>query len=328
MGRYSATGVYALCHLAVDLGCAYAYFAGCSQGSLGFLLYNFCAFALQMPLGLLADQTGAGRKFALLGCLLVAGMCLLPSFGLLGCLLLGLGNGLFHVGGGLEVLRYAQDRAGPLGLFVSPGALGLSLGAGAGKAGCGPWAPVGLLLASALLLPFLPAPARPPRPLTLPPPSVLPQVLFLALVVVLRSWGGMLGHLPWNTWLLLPAATLAVVLGKAAGGFLCDRLGALPTGLLSLAGAGLLFGLGGSQPVPGLLALFLFQMTMPVTLWALAQRMPGCPAFAFGTLTFALFLGFLPAYLGWEALSPIQLGLLSLASCPLLLLGLRPGVRR
>ena len=37
-------------------------------------------------------------------------------------------------------------------------------------------------------------------------------------------------------------------------------------------------------------------MTMPVTLWAMARVFPGAKAFAFGFLSFGLFLGFLPVY--------------------------------
>ena len=52
--------------------------------------------------------------------------------------------------------------------------------------------------------------------------------------------------------------------------------------------------------LPGLLAVGLINMTMPITLWAAARLLP--PGLAFGTLTFALFLGFLPVWLGWPVL--------------------------
>ena len=39
-------------------------------------------------------------------------------------------------------------------------------------------------------------------------------------------------------------------------------------------------------------------MTMPITLWAAARLMPGGKGFAFGLLTFALFLGYIPTALG------------------------------
>ncbi len=46
----------------------------------------------------------------------------------------------------------------------------------------------------------------------------------------------------------------------------------------------------------GLAALFLFNMSMPLTLYLLAKRMPGMPGLAFGLLTFALYLGFVLIY--------------------------------
>ena len=116
------TALYAFAHFTVDLGCAYAMFAGYAGGATGYLLYNFFAFAMQMPLGILADALGRNRRFALLGTALVFAICCFPSFGLLGSVILGLGNGLFHVGGGLDVLNLSGRRAAPLGVFVSPGA--------------------------------------------------------------------------------------------------------------------------------------------------------------------------------------------------------------
>ena len=73
--------------------------------------------------------------------------------------------------------------------------------------------------------------------------------------------------------------------------------------------------------------MFLFNMTMPVTLWAAAKLLPGGRGFAFGMLTFALFLGFLPAYLGRPVLIQNEPGhaLGALASLALLAPGLRKG---
>lgn len=322
--RYPVTAAYAIAHFAVDFGCAYACFSGFTGGSLGFLLYNFCAFALQMPLGLLADRRGRGLGFACLGGLLVAGMCCLPRFGLPGCLVLGLGNGLFHIGGGLDVLRISGRDAAPLGVFVSPGALGLYWGTLLGKSGFPPLAAAGLVLLCTLIPAFVctPNPFPYPRPMRLPPLSVLPQALLLLLVVVLRSYGGMMADFSWKTGPWVPLSVAAIVLGKTAGGFACDRWGGRPTALVSLLAAGLLFSLGGGMPIAGVLGLFLFQMTMPVTLWALAQAMPGCRAFSFGLLTFGLFLGCLPAFLGWASLSGLAMGGVALLSCLLLLPGL------
>ena len=48
--------------------------------------------------------------------------------------------------------------------------------------------------------------------------------------------------------------------------------------------------------------MFLFNMTMPLTLWAAARALPGARGFSFGLLTFGLFVGCLPSFLGWPNL--------------------------
>jgi len=50
-----------------------------------------------------------------------------------------------------------------------------------------------------------------------------------------------------------------------------------------------------SVPV-ALLSMMLFQMTMPITLAAIATALPGKPAFAFGLTCLALIIGTLAAY--------------------------------
>ena len=121
----------------------------------------------------------------------------------------------------------------------------------------------------------------------------------LFLVVVLRSWMGLGQSFPWKAVWGLPLV-LALALGKAAGGFLMDAVGPRRAAGWSLGLAAALYLLSGA-PLPGLLAVFLFNMTMPMTLWAAAQLLPGAKGFGFGLLIFALFVGYLPVYLGWPA---------------------------
>lgn len=316
---WKPTLLYAAAHFAVDFGCAYAMFAICTPNALGFLLYNFCAFAMQMPMGVLADALGHNRRFAICGTLLVALICALPSLGGAGCMILGLGNGLFHVGGGLDVLNLSGRRSAPLGVFVSPGAYGIYLGTLLGKLGFSPLPVIGLLcLACGGMLLFrsdkLPANA----PFDLPDRKTVPLAALLFLVVVLRSYGGMAGAFEWKTGLWAFAAVSAVVLGKTAGGFLADCFGAKRTAAVSLFLAAMLFCCS-RWAVPGVLALFLFNVTMPITLFALAQAMPNCKGFSFGLLTFALFLGFLPTYLGAGTISGWGIAIVAAASAVLLL---------
>ena len=323
--RWTPTLIYSFAHFAVDLGCAFAMFSACESDPIHYLLYNFCAFAMQMPMGLLADVLGRNRRFALIGTLLVSVVCCLPAFGLIGAVVLGLGNGLFHIGGGLDVLNLSEDQAAPLGVFVSPGAYGVYLGTLLGSGGCSPL-PIlaGLLLACGGML-LVCRPERLPRntPLELPGPSVLPCAALLFLVVVLRSYGGMAASFEWKTGLWSFAAVSAVVFGKTLGGFLSDRFGLFRAAAVSLGLCAALFCFS-VRAVPGVLALLLFNMTMPMTLFALAKVMPGSKGFSFGLLTFALFCGFLPTYLGAESISGVGMAIVAVVSALLLL----PGIRR
>lgn len=100
------------------------------------LLYNFCAFALQMPLGLALDRVGNGKAFAAPGCLVVAASLAFRGNAPAVCLVVGIGNALFRIGGRHDVLRRCGRRAAWLGAFVSPGAFGLFLGGLLGGGTC------------------------------------------------------------------------------------------------------------------------------------------------------------------------------------------------
>lgn len=308
MTRTPLLALYSLAHFWVDLSCAFLAFrflSAAPEFTLCLLLYNFCAFALQMPLGLWADSLDRNGMLAAAGCGLTAAAFLLPA-SLVAAVVAGVGNALFHLGGGIDVLNASGEKAAALGIFVSPGAVGLYVGTlwGGGAAVSALLPPAGLLaLGGGILLLCrrtfgslrsgnAPVEAEPAGGSWLP-------LVPLFLVVVLRSWMGLGQSFPWKAAWGLPLV-LALALGKAAGGFLMDAVGPRRAAGWSLGLAAALYLLSGA-PLPGLLAVFLFNMTMPMTLWAAAQLLPGAKGFGFGLLTFALFVGYLPVYLGWPA---------------------------
>ena len=300
---------YSAAHFLVDFACAFLMFRTISASPdfrLCILLYNFCAFAMQMPLGILADRLDRNFLVAIAGCVLVGAAYGFVAFPLAAVIVLGLGNALFHLGGGVDVLNISTRRSGALGVFVSPGAFGVYLGTllGNGTALSPIVVPIALPAAAVVIFAVhrlqrgqypknaaFALPAGAPR-------RVLIVAVCLFFVVCLRSYVGLALSFPWKSpglWAAL--AVCAVVFGKAAGGFLADKLGALRVGVISLGAAAPLFLIPRSAAA-GLLSVLLFNMTMPITLWAMAKAFPGAKGFSFGLLTFGLFLGFLPAYSG------------------------------
>ena len=321
--QWRMVATYSAAHFLVDFACAFLMFrsiAATTDWYLCILLYNFCAFAMQMPLGVVADRLRQNALFAIAGCALVASAYGLAWFPMAAAITAGIGNSLFHLGGGIDVLHSSDEKSGALGIFVSPGAFGVYFGTMLGKSSSLGMMPIlsALLAAAALIFAFCRAytetdsttapspvpspPPVPPSPPTPPLPELSPQALpiaaFLFLVVCLRSFVGFAISFPWKSAIHFGIPlTCAVVFGKTAGGFVADKIGAGKASILSLGLSALMFFLP-QIPAVGILSMLLFNMTMPITLWAVAKAFPDAKGFSFGLLTFGLFLGFLPSYLG------------------------------
>ena len=132
-------GILSLAHMLEDFLCGYTvfgYLVTFHHPAFVFLWYNFFAFAMQLPLGSLIDvwmqktdrKLQPGIIFSLGGLILT----LLHVQSSLAVYLLGMGNCLFHVGGGVITIK-EDDRNSyhgkGLGVFVAPGAIGLYAGA-------------------------------------------------------------------------------------------------------------------------------------------------------------------------------------------------------
>ena len=137
--KYNLT-VYTVMHFIVDLSCIF-YLMGMDYPQLqgpearvqAAILYNMFAFALPAVLGLAADLIGRNAAVSCLGCFLILLNYLVIPRPWASVALIGIGNGLFHIGGGRQVLRDSgcgtrKARFAPSGIFIASGAMGVFLG--------------------------------------------------------------------------------------------------------------------------------------------------------------------------------------------------------
>lgn len=324
--------VYSLTHALVDATCAALIFNFLKIDFFNYeyffylvVLYNVIAFGSQAILGLAVDKLKNPKGAALLGCLLVVLAILVYNiFPILTFILVGLGNSLFHIGGGTVSLNIKKNSAFYPGLFVAPGAIGLFLGGWAGKSGN--FNPQLFILFFAFAILFItllkiPSIDYERKKIKLPEDAWEAIILLILFSVFIRSLVGSILVFSWKENLSLAFfLVLAITLGKAFGGFLADKIGFQKVVLIVLILSAPLLSFCSNNPFLAIVGSFLFQMAMPITLTATAALLPGRPAFAFGLTCLALIIGALPAFFSvklflsnaWAILFLIGLAIFSL----------------
>ncbi len=327
--------ILTLGHFGVDLACLYFYFSNFPQSGLvtlfgSALLYNFLAFALQAPIGYFFDRFQAKRSttigilFVLVGYFL--GLWHRPSAGLILC---GLGNAFYHVGGSIGIARTDQKGLRDSGIFVSSGALGVSLGTWlAGYllsksffSGATIWILL-LLIVILFLQRMVDSPIREATN-TFSARTNATLLLLSLFAVFIRSLGGLFfpasykelfslsEYTTFTVFLLAMASGITAFLGKFLGGCLSIlntrilhklipdadidlRTGNYLFGTLTLLLSTILLTFAGHVPFLCFLGILCFHAAMPVTLFELYCILPDRPGFAMGLSTLMLFLGYLP----------------------------------
>lgn len=325
--------ILAVMHLLVDtvtISTLYSALGGRSQESalMWVLLYNFLAFSSQAITGgvveLTAERCGTGPKlfrllrrksdtyllFAAAGAILAIFSALIPFGIVMSILIAGIGNSLFHVGGGAYVLREYKGKGCAAGVFVGPGAIGVALGMlytsqGMLFATDLSAMTVILILIWLLIGRFGRCEGRITTAIRqmlsrerkesvhvsgeldsssgIRPGIRLTAVLFLLTAVVFRAAAGYFPSSSWKTGAFaVMAAAICVAAGKIAGGIALDRIGAAKVMFLSVFVSTPLILLFPDSFKGGLIALFLINLAMPVTLILVYRYIPRYPAFAFG----------------------------------------------
>jgi MFS transporter, FSR family, fosmidomycin resistance protein len=268
-----------------------------------YLMPNILAFGLQFIFGLATDYFKSPKLTALLGSVMTLIAAIIFSFApVLAIVLTSIGNALFHVGAGSISLNLTPRKATAPGIFVAPGAIGILVGTLVGKTGSFvAWQFALLLAILGILIMYIKEPEIDYNRHVSNEKGKLncfEVIMFLVLLsVVVRSLVGSVLIFPWKSEMaLLIILTAAVVLGKSLGGILADKFGWMPIGIGSLLLSIPLLVFGANIPYLAIIGIFLFNITMPITLVTMSNILPGRPAFAFGLTCLALIFGALPVF--------------------------------
>ena len=316
MKKISIVGIYSIIHCIVDMACAML-IAGIVTPILGenysliiaIFLYNLFAFAFQLPFGIFADKINKNALVSAIGCVFVIIAYCMSSVGVLACIIAGIGNALFHVGGGIDVLNIANKKATLPGIYVSTGAMGLYIGAKSTYLGMYRFYIIEIILAiSAIVLVWLYKQVKEKYKINNEEPKIEELskkeqiVMYCVLITIcVRGYLGLILNFEWKSNFIIGLiVVLAVVFGKMLGGIIGDRVGWKKTGALSLIASAFFFIFSFNNMICGVIAVLLFNMTMPITLTALSNIFYKNKGMAFGMTTIALFIGAVPVLLGYK----------------------------
>ena len=270
--------VSAAMHLLVDglcLCCLYLTVSSfTTNGILSvFLLYNILAFMSQPLTGMMVDRL-THRHWLLLWSLVLLTLGVLVSLSLplwtfssslclIVAVLLGIGNSLFHVWGGKQVVLTTNNDIRALGVFVSTGAMGLA---------------VSVVFFS---LTF-----------------VLLCVVAIMVIVGFRSYVGETFSSPLvkNSAVILLIGFVSMM-GKMLGGWLVRWMGMITAVIVILLTVACCIAFRHVDNVILLLGLLAVNCTMPITLYLSNVVLKGHEGLSFGLLAAALIPGYLLATL-------------------------------
>lgn len=282
--------INAFAHFCVDGLCGCVLFGRLPESALSLIsVYNMLAFTTQCLVGMIADRWKEQRWAESISMLSIILGWFLPVSPVMRVFLVGLGNSVFHVTGGVMTLKRSSGRALELGLFVAPGALGITMGTL--WPGLGDLFAVLLFICCVLILVLEPKTKEDSLVYNNSRPDWVVMIL-LILAVAVRAVGGTAVNFSWKTTSALTVCmTVFVVAGKMLGGFFCDRIGPLKASLISIIPASILIAWFSDLAIPSMIGQLALNLTMPVTLWLMYRCIPESPGLAFGLAASALLPG-------------------------------------
>lgn len=309
--KIGCISIYSICHFIVDCVCAIfilgklPYIASSDyEFFISVILYNFFAFAFQVPLGYILDKFKTYQYVAIIG-LSFIGLCYLVNFNNIFILatIVGIGNALFHLEGGVNIYSISNRKAFLNGLFVAPGALGIFFGTTFHDELIGTYLPIILIIISIFLLLLIQR-----REIDTQLEDNIKGnfnhlhmffiIFLIGISIIVRSIGGSAIIYTWKSGFIIGFIyTLSIVIGKAFGGLLADKFGLIKVALISLFCSAICLIFGYHIHVFAYIGILLFNIPMSITLTILENTLSKKIACAIGLNTMFLFIGYLICFI-------------------------------
>lgn len=277
------------------------------MAALGFLIYNVIAFGLQPILGFYCDNHPS-FPMGIAGCLIVTAGLAAIVFPWAALIICAIGNACFHIGGGIDSLIFSNGKMYRSGIFVSSGAIGVTLGTYTGQLPYGVvLVPFILMITSVMFLFISTKKQKQPGSYEFHLASHLSPVIIILLAfiaIMIRSYAGSIIPMNWKTGAYIFFPGICACFGKVSGGFLGDKFGARTIGVLALFLSIPLLYFGENTALISMAGIVLFNMTMPITLCTMASVLKHNPGLTFGLTTLALLCGSIPTY--FISVSPVS----------------------
>ncbi len=258
-----------------------------------FVIYNSLAFVFQPFIGIIIDKYFFGKSIIVFSviCLLLG---IIINNWLISIIFLGIGNQIFHVIGGKICTNIDSSKASHLGVFVSLGAIGLTLGSNFYELNIIVYGALMLylILSIIVILCIKNYEQTVIESQHKPKGRVFWGISLMVIVVFLRSFLGKIIHFDFEISLTLVVLFSCLgALGKLIGGFIRDKFGSLITIITSMGICCIILIFFSNSVVLMSIGMVLINISMPISLYELNKLNQGHEGFNFGILASVLFPG-------------------------------------
>ncbi len=308
--KYKIATIYGLAHGINDFIAGYllsalsVYAAGNQYNSIAFLMYSIIAFGGQLPAGIVVDKQHQVKRYSIVALICMIAAVSIAKLHIFSAILLsGIGSAFIHVCGGAICYTADNKNSTLLGIFTSPGVIGLILG---GILGANPnpyfyYVAIPILFLIVLIYRMDDSPKTESvsnnKDYTPEIHDYLMMLLLLAISFRSLIWNILhMLSIGKNDWLIAMAFSAAA--GKLIGGILSNQTQPRIFILITTTVAAVLLNLGKDVLVIFCLGIAMLQSAVPVTLLWMQNYMRRHPATATGlSLGVAIILAGLPTYL-------------------------------